>query len=203
MTETSRINADLQLVSEGTPRFQFPSPDLHHFPSLYSCFRCHCLSFGHYPKSTDLSFFWDNGGMASFLRVATLWIWIQPCKNGIPISWCDVVLRIASLNPYTTIPFKRELFLVSKKKKDVSFTSRYCYINFLFKSSSSPALNWERQARILIILVPWIISGTSEASAASVVAQPPEITIDLSTPRDATVAPIPGSGLSIPRVFWI
>ena len=117
VTETSRINADLQLVSEGTPRFQFPSPDLHHFPSLYSCFRCHCLSFGHYPKSTDLSFFWDNGGMASFLRVATLWIWIQPCRNGIPISCCDVVLRIASLNPYTTIPFKRELFLVFQRRK--------------------------------------------------------------------------------------
>lgn len=145
-----------------------PSLDLHHFLSLYSCFRCHCLSFGHHPKWVNFSFFWDNGGMAFFLRVTTLWVWIQPYKNDIPLSCCYVVLRIASFNPYTTILFKRVILSVSKikKKKCFIYLKVFCYIKFLFKRSSSPALNWERQARTLIILAPPVISGTSEASAA-------------------------------------
>lgn len=65
------------------------------FPLSSPASRCHCFSFGHPPrKGTNSSLFWANVDMASFLRVATLWVWIQSYKNGIPMSSCYFFLLL-------------------------------------------------------------------------------------------------------------
>lgn len=113
----SRVEADLQLLSEGgTPKFWCPpppDPNLDHFPFSCFCFKGPVLFFCTLKWLTPHS-----------LRRMRVWLLSEDKlpynfeSNLIKMAFLNPALPFlstASLNPYITMPFKGELFLMFQR----------------------------------------------------------------------------------------